>query len=121
MGETNMKLIIKWLICFGAFAAAQAIFPDQVMGGTWQFLVAALILFLFNLLLRPLLQLICLPVSMITFGLFSLVVNAWMVGLTDSILPFIEVNGFWVRLFVALLVSIGNALLIGGRHRRNVV
>ena len=114
-----MKLILKWLICFGAFAAAAALFPGQMTSGAWQLAVAALILWLLNLLVRPLLQVICLPATMITFGLFYFVINAWMVGLTDAMLPFLYVNGFWLRLFVAFLVSVGNAVLIGSRHKRN--
>ena len=58
------------------------------------------------------------PLSMLTFGLFFFIVNAWMVSITDALLPFLRVDGFWIRLFVALLVSIGNAVLIGARHRR---
>ncbi|MEL7609990.1 MAG: phage holin family protein [Bacillota bacterium] len=114
-----MKLILKWLICFGALLAAQALFPAEVSGGVWQFAVAALVLWLLNLLVRPLLQVLCLPVSMLTFGLFFFVVNTWMVSITDALLPFLRVDGFWLRLFVALLVSVGNAVLIGARHRRS--
>lgn len=112
-----MKLLIKWLICFGALAAAQALFPAQVAGGAWQLAIAGLVLFAVNLLIRPLAQLICLPVTILTLGLCHFVVNACMVGLTDAMLPFIHLNSFWIWLLIALIVTIGNTALLYIRHK----
>jgi putative membrane protein len=112
-----MKLLIKWLICFGALAAAQALFPAQVAGGAWQLAIAGLVLFAVNLLIRPLAQLICLPVTILTLGLCHFVVNACMVGLTDAMLPFIRMNSFWVWLVVAFVITLGNATLLYVLHK----
>lgn len=112
-----MKLLIKWLICFGALAAAQALFPAQVAGGAGQLAIAGLVLFATNLLIRPLAQLICLPVTILTLGLCHFVVNACMVGLTDAMLPFIHLNSFWVWLVVAFVITLGNATLLYVLHK----
>lgn len=113
-----MKLLIKLIICFGALIITAYAFPAHVVaqGGAATLAAAAVILWLINLVLKPLLQALCLPVTLITMGLFFFVVNAWMVGITDAILPGLSIEGFWVRLFTAFLVSVGNALLLSGRR-----
>lgn len=112
-----MKLLIKLMICFGALVITAYAFPAHVVteGGVWTLVAAAVILWLFNLVVKPLLQALCLPVTLVTVGLFFFVVNAWMVGLTDAILPGLSIGGFWIRLFTAFLVSVGNGLLLSVR------
>ena len=112
-----MKLLIKLIICFGALIITAYAFPSHVaaQGGIATLTAAAVILWLINLVLKPLLQALCLPVTLITMGLFFFVVNAWMVGITDAILPGLSIEGFWIRLFTAFLVSVGNALLLSCR------
>lgn len=73
-------------------------------------------LWVINLTLKPLLQLICLPVTLLTFGLSYFAANALLVGLADAILPIVDFKGYWVCLFAALLVSLGNALIIAARR-----
>ncbi len=112
-----MKLLIKLMICFCALVITAYAFPSHVVaeGGVWTLIAAAAILWLLNLVVRPLLHALCLPITLVTVGLFFFVVNAWMVSLTDAILPGLFIDGFWLKLFVAFLVSIGNALLLSAR------
>lgn len=113
-----MKLILKWLICLIALLMTAFIFPAHVSvsGGIFALAAGATVLWLLNLFIKPLLQLVCLPATILTLGLFFFVANAWMVGLMDAILPPVHFDGFWVRLFAALLVSLGNAVLIAARR-----
>ncbi len=115
-----MKLLIKLLICLGALVITAYAFPAQVAaeGGIWTLVAASVILWLCNLIVKPLLQALCLPITLVTAGLFFFVVNAWMVSLTDAILPGLMIGGFWLKLFTALLVSVGNALLLSARKAR---
>jgi len=115
-----MRFILKWLACFLALIVTARLFPAHVAAadGLGTLALAALILCLVNLLVKPLMQLICLPVTLLTLGLFFFIVDAWMVGLADLILPPFQITGFWVRLFAALLVSAGNSLLSSGRRMR---
>lgn len=112
-----MKLIIKLAICFFSLVITAYIFPNFVSssGGILGLLAGAAVLWIINLLLKPLLQLICLPVTMLTFGLCYFAANALLVGLTDAILPVIDFKGYWVCLFAALLICLGNWLLIASR------
>lgn len=115
-----MKLLIKLLICLGALLITAYAFPAHVVaqGGIWTLVAASVILWLCNLIVKPLLQALCLPITLVTAGLFFFVVNAWMVSLTDAILPGLIIGGFWLKLFTALLVSVGNALLLSARKAR---
>ncbi len=114
-----MKLFSKWLICFGALVIAAYCFPLRftVYGGIFSLAAAATVLWLVNLAIRPLLQLISLPITLLTFGLFSLVVNAGMVRLTDAILPVIHIRGFFLCLLISLFISLANSVLsVKGRR-----
>ena len=109
-----MKILAKWIVCVIAFITAYTLFPHSVIttGGMLPLVVAGTILWLVNLLLRPVVQIVSLPVTILTFGLFSIIVNALMVCITDSILPDIRITNFGICLIIALLVSAMNILLV---------
>lgn len=68
--------------------------------------VAAVLLGVVNALVRPLVILLTLPFTVITLGLFLLVVNAAMLGLVAALLPGMVVGGFWDAFWGALIVSV---------------
>lgn len=74
-------------------------------------LILGFVLLIVNMLIKPLLLVITLPFSMITFGLFSLVVNAWTIMLADFFVPSIELNGFFNALLAAVLIVLLNHTL----------
>jgi putative membrane protein len=67
---------------------------------------AALLLGVVNAIVRPIVVLLTLPVTLITLGLFLLVVNAAMLGLVAAFLPGFSIAGFWPALWAALLISL---------------
>jgi putative membrane protein len=71
-------------------------------------LVAAVVLGALNLLVRPILYLLTLPITVITLGLFSLVINAIMVLCTTYLVPGFSVPSFWAALFFALVLAVVN-------------
>ena len=79
---------------------------DDFMTG---FILAAVII-LINLTLKPILILLTLPLTLITFGLFLLVINALMVLLADHFIDGFKVDGFWWAILFAILLSILNSL-----------
>ncbi|MCX7614825.1 MAG: phage holin family protein [Clostridiales bacterium] len=113
-----MKLLTKWLICFGALLVAAACFPGQfsVFGGIFSLAAAATVLWLVNLAIRPILQLVSFPITLLTFGLFSVVINAGMVRLTDWLIPVIHIRGFFLCLIIALMISVANTVLAVNRR-----
>ena len=112
-----MKLIYKWCICAVALFATELLFPQYfyVGGGIAATLIAATVLWAINLLLRPILQIISIPITLITFGFFSLLINAWMVKLAAAVLPWFIISNFWMCLFTAVLISFGNSFFLRTR------
>lgn len=69
-------------------------------------LIAAVLLGLVNAVIRPVVVLLTLPFTLVTLGLFLLVVNAAMLGLVAVVLPGMQIAGFWDAFWGALIVSI---------------
>lgn len=81
-------------------------------------LILGLVLIIVNMLIKPLLLLITFPLSMLTFGLFSLVVNAWTIMLADFFVPGINMGGFLNSLLAALIIVIVNHAFISKKGTR---
>lgn len=111
-----MKLLLVWLINAACLLGTAYVVPGVSLGGFGTALVAALVLGLVNALIRPILGLLSLPITVLTLGLFSLVLNALMFGLAAWLVGNFSVSGFWPALFGALIYSVlsgvVNALLL---------
>jgi uncharacterized membrane protein YvlD (DUF360 family) len=105
-------LIIMWLVLAAAIALAAAIVPSvEVEGGFFTLLWVALLFGLVNGLIGPLVRLISLPLTMLTFGLFALVINGILLALTAGLSDNLQVGGFFGAIVAALLISIFTTLL----------
>jgi putative membrane protein len=69
-------------------------------------LIAGLVLALVNAFIRPIATILTLPVTLVTLGLFLLVINAGMVALVAWLLPGMHVASFWAAFFTAIIVSV---------------
>ena len=69
-------------------------------------ILAALLLGLVNAVVRPIVVILTLPFTLVTLGLFLLVVNAAMLGLVAAFLPGFSIDGFWPAFWAAIIVSI---------------
>lgn len=107
------KLFVKIIANVAAFYCAVQIFPAIHMATPETGIWAGLILAAANLLIRPILFLLTLPFNFITLGLFTLIVNTWMVMLTDVFLGSLRIPGFWVAFTTALIVSVFNFIVKG--------
>jgi putative membrane protein len=85
---------------------AQAIVPGIEIEGTSTLILAALLLGLVNALVRPLAVLLTLPLTLLTLGLFLLVVNAAMFGLVAALLDGFRVSGFFASLLGSIVVGL---------------
>lgn len=74
-------------------------------------LLAALVLGIANAIIRPLLVILTFPITLITLGLFLLVINALMLKLTAAIVPNFQIHGFLPALIGAVILSVLNLLL----------
>jgi putative membrane protein len=73
-------------------------------------LIMGLVLLVVNLILKPILLLITLPVSLLTLGLFSFIVNAWTIMIADHFVTNISMGGFLNSLLAAFIIVIFNHL-----------
>ena len=94
-----------FITAFALWAATQIV-PGIAVRGVVSLLLAALIFGLVNAVVRPVLVLLSLPLTIVTLGLFLLVINAAMLGLTALLLPGFHVEGFWPALFGSIVVSL---------------
>lgn len=106
-----MSLIIRWVINAIAIIIAAYILPGVTISGFGAALLLALVLGLINVLIRPVLLLLTLPINLLTLGLFTLVINALLILLADNVSPGFAVSGFWSALFFSLILSIVNSIL----------
>ena len=106
-----MQLLLIWFLNALALLTVAYVLPGITVDGFTGALVAALILGLINMLLRPLLIFFTLPVTVVTFGLFILVINGLLFWFAGSVLKGFEVSGFWTGVFGALLYSIFSSVL----------
>ncbi len=104
--------------------AAQALFPGIAVAGAGSALLAAFVLGVVNAVLRPVLVLLTLPLTLVTFGLFLLVLNAVLLKLVSALVPGFDVHGFWTAVGGSLVISLVGWLtswLIGARGRVDVL
>jgi putative membrane protein len=110
--------LIRALIVALGLWVATALVPGIEISDGWTLLGAALVLGIVNAILRPLLILLTLPITLLSLGLFLLVINAAMFGLVAGMFDGFSVSGFWSALFGALIVSVTGwiaSALIGPR------
>ncbi len=101
-----MKLIAKWLLSATALVFVAQVYEGVEVSGFSTALVAALVIGLLNLFIRPILVLLTLPVTVLTLGLFLFVINALMFWWAASFLDGFHVAGFGAALVGSLIYSV---------------
>lgn len=100
------RFILKVIIAAFALWLAATIVPGIDYDSWLTLLLAGLLLGLVNAVVRPVVTVLTLPITLLTLGLFLLVVNAAMIGLVGLILPGFTVDGFWPALFAAVVTGV---------------
>jgi putative membrane protein len=101
-----MRLLITWLINAAALMALPYLMHSVSVSNFTTAIIAALVLGLVNTLIRPLLVLLTLPVTLLSMGLFILVINAFLFWMVARWIEGFEVDGFWSAFLAAILYSI---------------
>jgi putative membrane protein len=102
-----LYLLIRWLISTIAVGLTIYLLPGMQFSGNWiELFIVALVLALVNTIVRPVVTILSCPLIILTLGLFSLVINALMLLLTDWLLPVITIDGFWTAFWASLLISL---------------
>jgi putative membrane protein len=111
--EALVGIILKILVNAAALWVAAKIVPGIEVDATGTLLLAALVFGLVNTFIKPVAQLLALPVTILTLGLFALVVNALLLWLTAALVPGFSISGFLAALIGAIIVSLVGAFLGG--------
>ena len=99
-------LLIRWLTLTAAILVTAYLLDGIRVTGVFSALAAAALLGILNAFLRPIAMILTLPVNVLTFGLFTFVINAILLKLVSGIIRGFEVIGFWPAIFGSVLISL---------------
>ena len=101
-----IRITIKWLALTASIMVTSYLIDGISVDGISSALLAAAVLGILNVFLRPIALILTLPVNILSLGLFTFVINAFMLIITSRLIPGFNVNGFWAAIFGSLLISI---------------
>ncbi len=96
---------MRWLVLTAAVLASSWFLDGIHVGGFMSALFAAGLLGILNAAVRPVLILLTLPINILSLGLFTFVVNAFLLKLVSSVVSGFEVHGFWTAVFGAIIIG----------------
>ena len=106
-----MKFIINLVLNALAIMLAAYLLPGIHVDGFTSAIMLALVLSLLNVTLKPVMVVLTIPVSVVTLGLFLIVINAGVILIADYFIPGTNIDGFWWAILFGLVVSIVNSIL----------
>jgi len=99
-----MKLLFRWMVNAAALLGIAYVLPGFQLDGILLAILAALVLGLVNALVRPLLVVLTLPITVMTLGLFLLVVNGLVIWLASSLVPGFSIDSFFTAMLAAIFM-----------------
>jgi putative membrane protein len=99
-----MQLLLRWILNALALLLVAYVVPGVHVAGFYAALIAALVLGIVNALIRPLLILLTLPITIVTLGLFTFVINALLLWSVSSMVKGFAIDGFVPALLGALVL-----------------
>lgn len=101
-----LPFLIHWAITAASLWVASLIFRGLKFDTAGALVISALLLGFVNAIVRPLLVFFTLPLTLVTFGLFLLVINALMMLLVAAMVKGFRISGFWTAFFASIFVSL---------------
>lgn len=99
-------ILLKWLINALALYVTSYLVKGIQVSDAWALLLAAALLGILNAVIRPILIILTLPITILTLGLFTLIINGMMLWMVSFFIKGFVIQGFWPALLGALLISI---------------
>ncbi len=103
-------MVLRFLLNGLAIVLTAYLLPGVSVEDYWTALIVAFVLAIVNLIVKPILVIFTIPITVITLGLFLLVINALMILLVDYFVDGFSVNGFWWALVFSLILSVFNSM-----------
>jgi putative membrane protein len=101
-----MKLLMRLAINVFALLVVAYIVPGFILVDLWSAVVAAIIIGVVNTFIRPFVQLVALPITLMTFGLFALIINVLLIWGVSVVVPGFEIAGFTTALIGSVVLSL---------------
>ena len=116
-----MNWIIRLLLNGLAVVLTAYLLPNVEVSDYGTALLVALIMAVVNVIVKPILVVLTIPITIVTLGLFLLVINAAIILFVDNIVNGFEVKGFWWALLFSLILSIFNSLFndLAGKRKED--
>ena len=111
MANELLPFLMHWAITSMALWVASHVFRGIHFADVASLLVAALLLGFANAVVRPLFIVLTLPLTLLSFGLFLLVINALMILLVSALVKGFHVSSFWTAFFASIFIAIISLLL----------
>ncbi len=105
------RFLIHWLVIALALWVTAFIVPGVTIESTTALAIAAVVLGLVNALVRPILTILTFPITILTLGLFYLLVNGFTFFLATKVVPGFSVSSYWWAVLGALVVSLVSAFV----------
>ncbi len=122
MSDNLMRFLVHWGVTSLSLWVASYVFTGIQFADTSSLIISALLLGFANAIVRPLLVILTLPLTLVTFGFFLLVLNAMMLLLVSALVRGFTISGFWTAffasIFIAVLSFVIGALLGGANLKR---
>lgn len=106
------SLLLRWAVLAGSIAIVASVWDRiDVEGGVTGYLWVAALFGVVNVLIRPIVSVLALPITILTLGLFSIVVNGLMLFIVDAISDTLDVDGFLAAVVAAFAISLLSSVL----------
>ena len=99
-------IFLRWLILTGAIIIASYLLDGIRVSSFFSAFFAAAMLGLLNAFFRPIVIILTLPINILSFGLFTFLINAFMLKMASGVIPGFDVSGFWSAVFGSLLITL---------------
>ena len=107
------NFLVRLILSAVAVFICAWVLPGAEVESFWIAVIVAGVLAVLNVLLKPILVILTIPITIVTFGLFLLVINTLLVLLVDWLVPGFTVDGFWWALAFSVVLSIINSVFGG--------
>lgn len=108
-----MNFIVRLLLNAVAILLTSYLLPGVEIGDFWDAFILAAVLAIFNAVLKPVLIILTIPITVVTLGLFLIVINAGVLLLAVYFVDGTSIDGFWWAVLFGIIVSILNSILYG--------
>lgn len=101
-----MILFVKWIALALSVMFVGWVIPGITISSFWTAMIASIVIAFVNVVIKPILIFLTLPINILTLGIFVLVINALLFMFVAYLVPGVEVDGFWSAFLGALILSL---------------